>query len=176
MSVYLKQINLLKSNTKTLNNILIDVWLKNNETLLNEAIDNSICYKWKKWRNDTSLHIFPCISHLCGLRNEECRFVEFYKLLLHYLQTIKSEQFYAEQLKSYKIIKHNKKAIFEWIINIREYGDELIFIKKDIYFKDENNKNLISFEMNYEANSNLWKFKSLFEEYIYSLEFEEYEK
>lgn len=173
---YLESIKRLKSNEMPLDINLIMSWLENNKNKLNKAIDISVCHKWKKWRIDTSLHIFPCIPSACGLRNEECRFVEFYKLLLHYVQTIRSEEFYKKQIEIYQEIKHNKEAIFEWIIDIKEYGNELIFIKKEINFKDENNKNLISFEMNYEKNSNLWKFKNIYQEYNYSLEFENYTK
>ena len=98
--IYKNEIEKFKSKNQKINLTSIDNWLKENNNLLNNAIDNSVCHKWKKWRNDNTLHIFPCITNACGIRNEECRFIEFYKILLHYVQTIKSEEFYSIQLKT----------------------------------------------------------------------------
>ena len=174
--IYQEKIELLKSQNNSLDLNLIEIWLKENASILDNATDHTVCHKWKKWRKNRDLHIFPCIPGACGLRNEECRFVEFYKLLLRYVQTIKAEDFYKKQIQIYQSIKHNKGAIFEWIIDIKEYGDELVFVKKEISFKDENNKNLISFEMNFDKNSSFWEFKNIYQEYAYSLEFENYNK
>lgn len=171
---YLENIENLVSQNKILNLNFIDKWLKENKSVLNKAIEKTDCYKWKKWQQDNSLHIFPCLSSLCKIRNEECRFIEFYKSLQDFILTIRTEEFYKKQLEEFYKIRHNQKAIFEWIIAIEKHGNELILINDKIYFKNEKEKKHITFEIDKTELSNLWSFKEVFEENYYSLDFDNY--
>jgi len=171
---YIENIKELASKNVKLNLNFIERWLKDNTNILNKAIEKTECHKWKKWQRDNSLHIFPCLPSLCGTRNEECCFIEFYKNLQDFIQTIRAEEFYKKQLDEYNKIKHNQKAIFEWIIAIENYGKELILINDEIYFKNEIDKKFITFELDKTELPNLWNFKEVFEENYHSLDFDNY--
>lgn len=152
----------------------IEKWLVENRVLLNKAIEDTSCHKWKKWKTDNNLHIFPCITHLCLPLNVECRFIEFYKKLQDFIQTIRTEDFYNNQLEIYERLKHNQNAVFEWIIDIKKYGNELTLIKNEICFNDENDKKYLTFKIDKTELQNLWKFKEIYDENYYSIEFENY--
>ena len=171
---YFEKIKLLKLQNKFTNISSIKLWLNVNEKTLKNAIKNTSCHKWKKWERDNSLHIFPCISNLCGIRNEECRFIEFYKLLKTYVNTVREDQFYKNLLEVYNNIKHNQNAVFEWIIDIEKYGEELVLINDEVIFKDEKDKKLISLKLDKDELRNLWNFKNIYNKNYYSLEFKNY--
>lgn len=151
-------------------------WLAENKLLLNRAIDDTSCYKWKKWRRDNNSRVFPCITHLCLPLNEECRFIEFYKQMQDFIKKIRTEHFYNNQLQVYERIKHNEKAVFEWIIDIEKYGRELTLIEDLVYFNDEKGKGYLVFSIDRTERQNLWKFKDIFEDNYHSYEFDEYRK
>ena len=151
-------------------------WLFENKILLNKAIKDTSCHKWKKWQRDNTLHIFPCLSSLCKIRNEECCYIEFYKTLQDFIQTIRTEEFYKKQIDEYHKIKHNKNAIFEWVIDVENYGKELTLINDEINFKDVKNSEYLTFELDKTELQNLWNFKEIFEEHYYSLDFDNYIK
>lgn len=171
---YLDKIKLLQSHNKFIDTNSIKDWLKGNKNTLKNAIENTSCHKWKKWERDNSLHIFPCITHLCVNRNEECRFIEFYKLLMTYINVIREDDFYKNLLEVHNNIKHNQNAVFEWIIDIEKYGKELVLINDEVFFKDEKNKNLILLKIDKRELRNLWIFKKIYEKNYYSLDFENY--
>ena len=171
---YLENIEKLSSQNIKLNLNFIESWLKKNNELLDRAIEKTSCHKWKKWRRDNSLHIFPCLPSLCGTRNEECCFIEFYKNLQDFIQTIRTEDFYKKQLDAHSKIKHHQKAVFEWIIDTENYGKELILINDEVHFKNEKDKKYITFEIDKTELPNLWKFKEVFEVNYHSLDFDNY--
>ena len=171
---YLEKIKLLKSQNKFTDMSSIKYWLKENKNTLKKAIKNTSCHKWKKWERNNSLHIFPCISNLCEIRNEECRFIEFYKLLITYINTVREDEFYKKLIETHNNIKHNQNAIYEWIIDIEKYGNELVLINDEVIFKDEKDKKLISLKLDKDELRNLWNFKNIYNSNYYSLKFKKY--
>ena len=161
-------------NNQPLELVYINHWLKENSANFNLAIEKTECHKWKKWQKDNSIFVLPC---LCPTRNNECVFIEIYRELEKYVQTIRKEDFYKDLLDQFYKIKHNQNAVFEWIQDIKEYGDELILICSTIriniasrpYYNEkiELEENELPF---------LWKFKEVFNQHFYSDEYEEYTK
>ncbi|HSD08171.1 hypothetical protein [Flavobacterium sp.] len=152
----------------------INHWLKENSTNFNIAIEKTECYKWKKWQRDNSIFILPCC---CPTRNDECVFIETYRELENYIQTIKTEAFYKNLLEQYYRIQHSQNAVFEWIQDIKKYGNELILICSTIrikitsrpYYREK-------IELEESELPYLWKFKEVFIQYFNSDEYEEYTK
>lgn len=170
---YLEHIEKLSSQKIKLNLNFIKMWLEESKNLLDRAIDDSNCHQWKKWRRDNTFPILPCIhkGYPCDI---ECDFIRFYKQLQDFVQTIRTEEFYKKQLDVYNKIKHNQNAVFEWIIDIENYGDELTLIYNEIDFGSETRKKYITFEIDKTELPNLWKFKEVFEKNYYSWDFNKY--
>jgi hypothetical protein len=152
----------------------IKLWLKDIKPALIEAVKNTSCNKWKKWQRDNSIHIFPCLTSLCKIRNDECVFIEFYRKLDVFVKTIRTEDFYKNRLEQYQKIKHNQKAVFEWILDIEQYGNELTLINDEVDFKFATSTNYTTIKLDKTELQNLWKFKKIFEKHYYSLEFQNY--
>lgn len=161
----------LKSN-QPLKLEYINHWLKENNTNFYKAIEKTECYKWTRWQRDNSIFILPCC---CPTRNDECVFIETYRELEKYIQTIKTEAFYKNLLEQYYRIQHSQNAVFEWIQDINHYVNELLLIHPTIRIKISSNP---YYKENIELEENelpyLWELKEIFQGHYYSDEYENY--
>jgi len=147
-------------------------WLISHENRLKESIIKTDCYKWTRWQEDNSTHIFPCV---CPNRNPECIFIETYYEVQKAYYLIQKEQDYLEALEQYYKIKHNKSAVLEWAKYYEYLGKDILAFNPVIKIKIQKEpykvKQIVlpKKEMKY-----LLKFKEIFAEYYYSSEYENY--
>ena len=170
----LERINIVRPLTTT----SIRKWLEENKSVFHNSIITTECNKWRKWEQNNSLHIFPCIPEACiSQLNEECCFIELYLNLQKILTSIKSEKFYQKEVETYQKIEHNEKAVFEWTIKNEKYGKMLIHVNSKIkYYSNKNKKQIKILHIDKEELKQLWLFKSIFEENYYSSKFDNYRK
>ncbi|PVX46164.1 hypothetical protein C8C85_1990 [Flavobacterium sp. 103] len=150
----------------------INHWLKENSANFNMSIEKTECHKWKKWQRNKSTFVLPC---LCPTRNNECVFIDIYRELEKYVQYIKTEAFYKNLLEEYYRIQHNQNAVFEWVQDIKQYGNELLSIHPTIRIKITSRP---YYQENIELKENelpyLWEFKEIYQGHYYSDEYENY--
>lgn len=152
--------------------MMVRKFLLENKSRFDNYIKNTECHKWTKWQRDNSINIFPCV---CPIRNKECIFIEIYYEVQKVCNLIQKEQEFLDALKQYYKIKHNKKAIFEWIKCYELLGNELLHFNPIIKIKIKQEpyevKNIVLPESELH---NLLKFKNIFTEYYYSNEYENF--
>lgn len=145
-------------------------WLISNKDKLDSSIRNTECYKWTKWQNDNTIHVFPCV---CSSRNKECIFIEtYYEVQKAYLLNQKNQQ-YLYAIEEYHKIKHNKNAIFEWVKYYENLGKEVPCFNPIIRIKTQQEPYEIEEIVLPKVEFlNLLKFKEIFNQYYYSEEYE----
>jgi hypothetical protein len=159
-------------NNQPLKAEYINHWLKENSANFNIAIEETECHKWKKWQRDNSIFVLPCC---CPTRNDECIFIETYRELEKYVLSIKTEAFYKNLLEQYYRIQHNQNAVFEWIQDIKQHGNELLLIHSTIRIKITSKPFYHQYiELEENEFPNLWEFKEIFQVHSYSDEYENY--
>ncbi|MCB0745880.1 MAG: hypothetical protein KDC90_00320 [Ignavibacteriae bacterium] len=166
----LKRIELEVLNFKSLNHI--EDWLEENKIVFQDSIQRTECYKWTRWQDDNSMHVFPCV---CSSRNKECIFIEtYYEVQKAYLLIQKKQQ-YLYAIEEYHKIKHNKNAIFEWVKYYENLGKEVLYFNPEIKINTQQEPYEIEEVVLSEGQClNLLKFKEIFSEYYCSEEYGNY--
>ncbi|MEZ4801147.1 MAG: hypothetical protein R2797_00125 [Gelidibacter sp.] len=150
----------------------LQTWLGLNKTKLNQSIFKTKCAKWKKWQEESSLHIFPCA---CPVRNPECIFIETYYKLENALEIMRNEAVYTEALNSYQRIRDNADAVIEWARAYESLGLGILHFEPNILITVQAEPYLyISTELPTNDISQLLKFKEIFTECYYSEQYENY--
>ncbi|UMB52618.1 hypothetical protein MKD41_09740 [Lutibacter sp. A64] len=167
---YISYIQELLNLDSTLNINHIHWWLIKYEDDYRKAIGLTECRKWKRFLM-TGEEPFPCA---CPTRVEDCIFIELYFKLDRVLKLMLDDEMYEEVLIPYEGIKHNKKAVFEWVKANEQLGKHLYFdgtiqvtTQKEPYKK-------IDIRIDKSECENLHKFIEVFKTNYYSLEYNEY--
>lgn len=103
----------------------IKSWLAANEYRLLESIHETTCNKWRKWLDDKSIHVFPCV---CETRNSTCKFVETYHAIWRVSNALTKEDEFIEALIEYSSVIDAKGSLKQWLKSHEELFQEVLLI------------------------------------------------
>lgn len=98
--------------------------LNQQEDIFNFLVQESDCRKWSKWKEDESIHIYPCV---CSIREHNCIIIETYYELKRVLEQYKKEAYFKEIVSEFKSIRNDKEAVAKWVIKYEDIGSKLFF-------------------------------------------------
>ncbi len=138
----------------------INGWLVAIEYRLLDSINETTCDKWRKWLENKSIHVFPCV---CETRNSACTFAETYHAIWQVYNVLTKEDEYIEALMEYSSVIDAKGSLKQWLKSYEELFQEVLLIDDTIKVslgKNSLESDIIKFSG--EKLKHLLKFKELY--------------